>query len=171
MGTTPRVVLDTNVCLDLFVFDDPRVAPLRAALRAGNVVAVTDAACREEWQRVLEYPALGLDAARREVASMAFDAVVQLWSQCNGTGESACSTVGTISAPGRDPTAAASPRLPRCADPDDQKFLQLAHACGARWLLSRDDALLALARRCERDGLFAILAPQAWSADVLITPC
>ena len=38
-----RLVLDTNACLDLFAFDDPRVAPLRAALRDGTVVAVTNA--------------------------------------------------------------------------------------------------------------------------------
>ena len=33
---TPRIVLDTNVCLDLFVFGDPRVAALRDALRAAT---------------------------------------------------------------------------------------------------------------------------------------
>jgi putative PIN family toxin of toxin-antitoxin system len=137
----PRVVLDTNVCLDLFVFGDPRVATLRAALQSGDVVAVTDMGCREEWLRVLEYPQLRLDQAARVAAIAAFDAQVKLL-----------------------PTAAvAEGVLPRCADPDDQKFLHLAHACGARWLLSRDDALLVLARRTRRDGLFEILLPDAWT--------
>ncbi len=137
----PRIVLDTNVCLDLFVFADPRVATLRAALRSGEVVAVTDAACREEWLRVLEYPQLRLDEAARSAAVAAFDAQVRLLP------------------------ASVAPEgvLPRCADPDDQKFLQLAHACGARWLLSRDDALLVLARRMRREGLFEILLPDAWA--------
>lgn len=136
----PRIVLDTNVCLDLFVFGDPRVAMLRAALQSGDVVAVSNAECREEWLRVLEYPQLRLDEAARASAIAAFDAQVQLM-----------------------PTApAAAGLLPRCADPDDQKFLQLAHASGARWLLSRDDALLVLARRTRRDGLFEILSPDAW---------
>ncbi len=30
--SAPRVVVDTNVLLDLWVFDDPAVQPLRAAL-------------------------------------------------------------------------------------------------------------------------------------------
>jgi predicted nucleic acid-binding protein len=152
-------VLDTNVCLDLFVFEDAEVAPLRAALRQGTVVAVTHADCRDEWLRVLDYPQLGLDDAHREAARRAFDTTVQLLAV-------------DLAAPAprdeaADSPAAPSPRLPRCADPDDQKFLQLALASGARWLLSRDAALLALGRRCARDGLFAILPPQAWSAALL----
>ena len=31
----PRIVLDTNACLDLWVFGDPRAAGLLAALQAG----------------------------------------------------------------------------------------------------------------------------------------
>ncbi|MFC3816433.1 putative toxin-antitoxin system toxin component, PIN family [Lysobacter sp. GCM10012299] len=136
----PRIVLDTNVCLDLFVFGDPRVAMLRAALHSGDVVAVSNAECREEWLRVLEYPQLRLDEAARASAIAAFDTQVRLL-----------------------PTVpVAEGLLPRCADPDDQKFLLLAHASGARWLLSRDDALLVLARRTRRDGLFEILSPDSW---------
>jgi putative PIN family toxin of toxin-antitoxin system len=136
----PRIVLDTNVCLDLFVFGDPRVAMLRAALQSGDVVAVSNAECREEWLRVLGYPQLRLDEVARASAIAAFDAQVRLL-----------------------PTVpAAAGLLPRCADPDDQKFLQLAHASGARWLLSRDDALLVLARRTRRDGLFEILSSDSW---------
>ncbi len=54
-------------------------------------------------------------------------------------------------------------RLPRCADPDDQKFLELAQASAARWLVSKDNELLKLAPRCARDALFWIGLPQAWS--------
>lgn len=140
-GASPRIVLDTNVCLDLFVFDDPRVAPLRTALQAGDVVAVTDDECRDEWRRVLAYPQLRLEADAQAAAMAAFDALVQ-------------------HASGAWPAPVAA--LPRCSDPDDQKFLVLAHAAGARWLLSRDDALLALARRARRDGLFEILSPEDW---------
>jgi predicted nucleic acid-binding protein len=61
-------------------------------------------------------------------------------------------------------------RLPRCADPDDQKFLTLAAHAGARWLLSRDRALLALHRRCLRESGFAIVAPQAWRAPCADAP-
>ena len=61
----PRVVLDTNACLDLWVFADPRAAGLLAALQAGALQAVTNTTCRDEWLRVLHYPQLQLtDAAR-----------------------------------------------------------------------------------------------------------
>ena len=36
----PVVVLDTNILLDVLVFDDSRAHPLRAALMAGNLDAV-----------------------------------------------------------------------------------------------------------------------------------
>lgn len=137
-ASTPRVVLDTNVCLDLFVFGDPRCAAIDAALRAGTVEAVTSVACEEEWRAVLCYPQLALDPDARRRASDAFDALVR-----------------------RLPVTQAS-GVPRCADPDDQKFLALAACAGARWLLSRDRALLALTRRSVRLCGFAIVAPQAW---------
>lgn len=135
-------MLDTNVWLDLLVFADPRTAALRAALEAGAVTAVVDAQCRDEWQRVLGYPVLRLEPARRDTLVAAFDALAS-------------------PVPAK---RAAGVALPRCRDPDDQKFLQLAHACGARWLLSRDRHLLSLAPRCRREGWFEIATPEDWVA-------
>jgi predicted nucleic acid-binding protein len=138
-----RIVLDTNVCLDLLHFRDPRTAGLRTSLEAGVVVAVTDDECRGEWLRVLGYPLLKLDDASRDALVAAFDALVH-------------------------PLPAAMRRtevaLPRCRDPDDQKFLQLAHASGACWLLSRDRHLLSMASRCRREGWFEITTPEDWVA-------
>lgn len=136
-----RVVLDTNVCLDAFVFDDPRAAPLVAALIAGRIEAVTRADCRDEWMGVLAYPALKLDEARRAEAAARFDRLVTLLP---------------------DPGMALSTPLPRCRDPDDQKFLEVAASSGAAVLLSRDLEVLRLARRTTRDGLFAIMRPEEW---------
>ncbi|MFT7776961.1 putative toxin-antitoxin system toxin component, PIN family [Roseateles sp.] len=51
-----------------------------------------------------------------------------------------------------------------CRDPDDQKFIDLALAARARWLISRDKAVLALAKRARLRGL-AILTPERWSLD------
>jgi putative PIN family toxin of toxin-antitoxin system len=142
-GDDDRVVLDTNVCLDLFVFEDPRCERLRDALHAGDVVALTDDACRDEWLRVLRYPELQLDEAMRDAAAARFDSIMKnaspLPSQETGL-----------------------PPAPRCRDPDDQKFLELALRSRARWLLTRDDHLLALAKRTKRDGLFVILTPAEW---------
>lgn len=143
-AVTDRIVLDTNVCLDLFVFNDPRCARLRDALRAGDVIAVTDDACRDEWQRVLRYPQLQLAPATCDAATFRFDETMRRWS--SQVGESLPVT------------------LPRCRDPDDQKFLELAAKTQARWLLTRDEHLLSLARRTARDGLFIIQPPEHWTA-------
>ena len=136
-------MLDTNAWLDLLLFEDPYVATLRAALHIGDVSAVVNAACRAEWLRVLQYPQLQLDQDRGTRLSQAFDAMACLLPDA---------------APVRGPEL-----LPRCADPDDQKFVQLAFDSGARWLLSRDREVLALGRRTARAGWFEIVTPQAWS--------
>ena len=142
---SPPLVLDTNVCLDLFVFGDASCGTLRDALDGGAVEGITDAACRDEWLAVLDYPRLALAASRRDAAAAAFDARLRLLPGAK-----------------RKPPPA-TPKLPRCGDPDDQKFLELAQACGAQWLLSRDGELLKLARRTRRDHGLDILTPQAWS--------
>lgn len=140
----PRIVLDTNVCLDLFVFRDPLCSHLLSAMQRGAVQAVTREDCRAEWQRVLHYPQLPVDEVQRPAFVAAFDAAIQLLP------------------PEASTLREGDPDLPRCADPDDQKFLELAAMAGAQALLSRDDALLRLARRTQRDGLFAILPPWTW---------
>jgi putative PIN family toxin of toxin-antitoxin system len=148
-----RVVLDTNVCLDAFVFEDPRVAPLVAALEAGDVEAVTRADCRDEWVGVLRYPALKLDDARRAEAEARFDRSVTV---LDGVAAGDVVTVASVD-------VAPRPALPRCRDPDDQKFLELAAASGASFLFSRDAEVLRLGRWTLRDGLFAIVKPEDWA--------
>jgi hypothetical protein len=74
----PRLVLDTNVALDLFVFCDRASEHLMAALRAGRVQAVVDEPCRAEWLAVLNYPELSLTEEARRDASAAFDRWVSL---------------------------------------------------------------------------------------------
>jgi len=140
----PRLVLDTNVCLDLFVFVDPQVAVLDAALRAGRAVAITREDCRAEWLHVLSYPQFGFDEATRARHAAAFDARITCLRAA-------------------DLIARPDIRLPRCADPNDQMFLELALHGGATALITRDDALLALAKRTRREGLFEILTARAWS--------
>lgn len=134
-----RIVLDTNVCLDLFVFRDPRWQPLLDAMQAGDIETVTRADCRMEWTLVLAYTKLGLDDAAQRAALAEFDRWITL---VEGT-----------------PVATT---LPVCKDPDDQKFLEAAAASSAALLLSKDKALLKLARRTRKLGLFEILSPAQW---------
>ena len=168
----PRVVLDTTACLDLFVFNDRVGGPLRALLEARRAQAVSDAACRAEWQRVLRYPHLAFDPDRLAAAEAAFDALVSDWPD-GGPDETVRLARGAASAlpaaPWRGPNpgsvpiqpAAPLPPLPRCKDPDDQKFLELAARCAARVLVTRDNSLLRLSRRAQAIAGFVVLPPLA----------
>lgn len=137
------IVLDTNVCLDLFVFRDPRLALLLNALQTGSAKAVTRADCREEWRIVLTYPKLSLDDASRARSAAEFDSLI------------------TCLPPSSE--FEATRRLPVCRDPDDQKFLELACDAGAEVLVTKDKALLRLAKKTSGAGLFAIMTPDAWA--------
>ncbi|WP_019141117.1 putative toxin-antitoxin system toxin component, PIN family [Noviherbaspirillum massiliense] len=141
-----RVVLDTNVCLDLFVFRDPRWIGLLTALKEGKVEAVTREDCRMEWLAVLEYPHLPLSSETRPLAAAEFDALISL--------HRASETDARTTVP-----------LPICRDPDDQKFLELARDSAAQLLITKDKALLKLAKRTAKAGLFAIITPEAWKPE------
>jgi putative PIN family toxin of toxin-antitoxin system len=139
-----RVILDTNVCLDLFVFHDPRWARLLAALHDGSIQAVTRDDCRMEWLIVLDYPHLPLDADTKQQSAAQFDALITCL-------------------PMPAPSTMAAPRLPVCSDPDDQKFLELALHAGADVLITKDKALLKLAKKNARSGMFKIMSPEVWT--------
>ena len=134
-----RLVIDTNVLLDLFVFHDPRWNGLLDALQSGAIQGVTREDCRQEWLYVLQYPHLPLDEQKRQAAVAEFDRLI---------------TVSNAAAMGTP--------LPACSDRDDQKFLELARDAQAAVLVTKDKALLKLARRTAKAGMFRILTPQAW---------
>ena len=120
-----RLVLDTNVWLDWLVFHDPIVLPLQSAVAAGEAEIMIDAACTAELVRVLAYP-------------------LQKWTLDNAR-QTAC--IAQCRAITRMVEMSCSVFLPQCSDPDDQKFLELAVGVQAHFLVSRDLALLTLARR------------------------
>lgn len=133
-----RVVLDTNVLLDLWLFDDPAVRALRSAIESRRIIALRSPACDDELADVLARSEFGLDEAARA-------AMLQRWLECSKP----------IDALRAAPLA--------CADADDQKFLDAAFSAGADALLTRDNALLCLACRAARAGL-RILRPADFSA-------
>jgi putative PIN family toxin of toxin-antitoxin system len=131
------VVLDTNVVLDLLVFDDPVSRPLAEALAQGMLIAWADAETLLELERVLTLPIFRLDAARQRDVYVRYQGMVR-------------QAPATASAP--------LPELPRCRDRDDQKFLLLTARAGAAWLVSKDKRVLSLA---DRHGLpFTIFSPK-----------
>lgn len=125
VGGVDQIVLDTNIVLDLLVFNDAATPPLREALRAGRLQWVATAPMRDELERVLAYPQIakrldfyGLSAAQ---VLQAHDAQVQ-----------------TVDVP---PKASVT-----CKDPDDQKFIDLAVAQRCT-VLSKDHAVLCMEKR------------------------
>jgi len=143
-ATALPVVLDSNVWLDLLLFDDPHTRPIRAALESGALRALIDARCLAELVHVLDYPHL----AARGVAKA--DVLAAL---------------GRLAETVEPPALPADARpLPQCRDRDDQKFLELARASGAAWLVSKDRAVLKLAKRIARDFAFSIATPSVFVA-------
>jgi predicted nucleic acid-binding protein len=134
-----RITLDTNVLLDWLVFRNPVVLPLVSAIEQGRLQWVACASMRAELARTLGYDNLAHWAPDREHALATFDARALLL-----------------------PEPATLPAL-RCSDPDDQVFLDLAVAAGARWLLTHDRALLRLARRARNLGV-SVIQPRLWTA-------
>lgn len=118
-----RLVLDTNVVLDLFHWANTDAVPIMAALEAGQIECIADERTLDELKRVLTYPQLKLTPDMIVARYAHYTGLVEVFPQ----GE--------------------APPLPRCKDRDDQKFLELAARCGANLLVSKDKALLRLRGR------------------------
>lgn len=136
----PKLVLDTNVCLDLFVFHDPRWASLLTGLREGMFTAITKNSCRAEWLAVLQYKQLPITDENRPGIIYAFDELV------------VC----------ENPSQLSTIKLPNCSDPDDQQFMELARDAKATHLITKDKALLKCAKRVTQLRLFQILTPDVF---------
>ena len=137
-----RLVLDTNTVLALWMFRDPALETLRARVESAGVQLLGRKDALEELRRVLAYRRFVLDDALQ--AQLLADYQARLLTLTEPIGEAA--------------------PLPTCRDADDQKFLEIARDGAAQALLTRDKALLRLARhRLVRDR-FAILTPEAWQA-------
>jgi putative PIN family toxin of toxin-antitoxin system len=133
-----RLVLDTNVWLDWLVFADPAVLPIKRAVAAQRAAVYINECCEAELVRVLAY-----DLGRHSIDPAAQAACL---AACR------CVTLG-IEAPAPEALPA---QLPQCRDPDDQKFLEAALAVRADYLVTKDQALLELARHVSQ---FRILTP------------
>jgi putative PIN family toxin of toxin-antitoxin system len=141
-GAAPLAVIDTNVWLDLYVFGDARAAPLAQALAEGRLRALRSVRTDDELARVLERPVFA-----QRAGAAAHAAHLAAWQS------SACLLEAE---PGPAPWI--------CRDPQDQKFLDLACAAQALWLLTKDRALLDLAPVARRAGL-RIATPEGFYAE------
>lgn len=139
------MILDTNTVLDVFVFwKDPQLEPLRKAVREREVDVITVAECATELAHVLQLDKVPATVETRERAAADFAQYVRV-----------------VEMP-----AKAGP-VPKCADRDDQVFIDLAVGVRATWLLSRDKKVLKLRKRFAKLELpTQIMHPLDWCASV-----
>lgn len=139
MPLPTRLVLDTNIVMDMLHFGNRHTQPLQRAIDKGRILCFTATECLAELERVSAYPEFGLDPSARNVLMQSYRSFATL---CDASGEE-------------------NYLLPRCRDQDDQKFLILAARCQADLLITRDKLLLKLARHRHKPPPFAILTAEA----------
>jgi predicted nucleic acid-binding protein len=132
-GVQARVpcVLDTNIVLDLWVFDEPQAEALRVSVETGRTHWLATAAMRQELARVLAYPQIVKRLQHRGMVADTVLAHFDRWAQLQ----------------------ADAPKAPYvCKDPDDQKFIDLAVTHTAS-LHSKDAQVLCMKNRLARCGV------------------
>jgi putative PIN family toxin of toxin-antitoxin system len=138
-ASTTVLVLDTNIVLDLFVYEDPATVPLRERLADGQTRWLATPVMREELRRVLAYPQV---VRRLEARGLSADAVLAAFDA-------------------RAQIVDIAPKAPyTCKDGDDQQFIDLAVQHRAT-LLSKDKAVLCM---CKRVATLGVAITRQWPA-------
>jgi len=118
------VVFDTNVLLDLFVFNDFRAIHLKQALIEGKIVALASPKTIDEF----------IDVIARPLFSLSKEQQAQITDQWRG--------LARVIA---DVKLTKAPWI--CQDPDDQVFLDIAYTNQPCTLVSKDNEVLRLAKK------------------------
>jgi putative PIN family toxin of toxin-antitoxin system len=126
-----RVVLDTNIVLDLWLYQDPATPALLKALENKSVQWLATPVMRDELERVLAYAHI---AQRLVLSQLTVEDILAHF----------------------DKNAQLMPIAPKamfvCKDGDDQKFIDLA-AQHKTQLISKDKAVLTMRNRMARLGV------------------
>lgn len=137
----PRVVIDTNVLLSALLFNAGTLNWLRQAWQAEDICPLSSRETAGELIRVLSYPKFELSNDEQE------DLLADYLPWCE--------TV-VVSKP---------PDVPKCRDPFDRPFLELALTAQADALITGDNDLLSLAPVF----LIPILTPRSFRDTYLST--
>lgn len=143
-----RLVLDTNVVLDWLVFKDARLLELQRAWDEQRLELIAHTPALEELRRVLAYPQFQLTESAQGAVLGCYESRVRLVSLPDGvTTEHLGMPMG----------------FPHCKDGDDDHFIALAYHHRADAVVSKDRAVLDLAKRVRKFGV-TILSPQQLTA-------
>ena len=126
----PIVILDTNILLDILVFDDQRAHPLRAALTNQELDALATQETVDELVDVISRPQFSLNKKRQAEILIQW----QDWSRLVKQSDLQLAPW-------------------KCKDRDDQVFINLAFSYKPSTLISKDKLVLKLAKRAIKDGV------------------
>ena len=124
------VVLDTNILLDIFVFNDERATHLKQAVLEGSIPAIASQKTLLEFADVISRPLFNLDAPTQSTILAQWQSIAQQLDDSN-----------------------LAPAPWKCQDPDDQIFLDLAYQLRPAILISKDNAVLRLAGRAAKENI------------------
>jgi len=122
------VIFDTNVLLDLFVFNDIRALHLKQALIEGELQALATQSTLEEFADVIARPLFSLDESLQEQIRLQWQDLAQIRD---------------------DQSLIRAPWI--CQDPDDQVFLDLAYTEKPCILISKDNEVLRFANQATKE--------------------
>ena len=125
------IVVDTNIVLDAFLFDDPAAEPLRQALAKQDLDWLVTQPMRDELVRVLAYPKIASRLAFYKLTPNHVLTKFDLHARLVDIAPKASLT---------------------CSDADDQKFIDLAVKHGAL-LLSKDKHVISMKKRLLAQGI------------------
>jgi len=124
------VVFDTNVLLDLFVFNDFRALHLKQALLEQKIDALASPKTLEEFVDVISRPLFSLGIIDQEKVLLQWTSLARVLD---------------------DQSLLSSPW--RCQDPDDQVFLDLAFTARPCTLISKDHEVLKFAAHAAKENI------------------
>ena len=133
------VVLDTNILLDIFVFNDHRASELKQALLNQEIYAPASQKTIAELADVIGRPIFNLNNTQQ-------DQILKQWH----------SLASLVS----DDTLASAPWS--CEDEDDQIFLDLAYKLKPAIIISKDNALLKLSKKAAAEEILITADYQAF---------
>ena len=124
----PVIILDTNILLDILVFDDERAHPLRAALDAELLDAVATDKTFAEFLDVIGREQFSLEKEQQDLIREQWKKWARIISD-----EELCQAPW------------------KCKDRDDQVFINLAYSLRPSALISKDKQVLKIAKRAIKE--------------------
>jgi len=124
------VVLDTNILLDIFVFNDERAIHLKQAMMNRSIQLISSQTTLLELADVISRPLFNLDEVTQASILTQWQSLAQMHDDSN-----------------------LAPAPWKCQDTDDQIFLDLAYQLRPTVLISKDNAVLQIASRAASEDI------------------